>query len=47
MVTALNGVQSNWVMSRVGGEDRDCGALGQSVDCRLVGVGIRLIVGGE
>jgi hypothetical protein len=47
VVSALNGIQSNWVVCRVWGEDCDGRALGQDVNCRLVGVGVGLVVGRE
>lgn len=47
MNAALNGVQRNGVVCRVGGEDCDGVARRESVNGRLVGVGILLVVGGE
>lgn len=47
VVTALNCVQRNGVVGRIGGEDGDGGSLGQGINGGLVCIGIGLVVCGE
>lgn len=47
---ALDGIQCDGEVGGIGGEDCDCGALGQGVDGCLVGIWVCLVVcweGGE